>query len=399
MPPVEAKPLDVDPSMRARRRAIERTPTLSPAPEEVDAAKRGFSPSPGSRPTPADWLPRVRSSSTVTPIFEGVSELEAPKKSRAARWIPAGVIENARSWATQQVVTATGITPEQINELKTQQLSQGAGSLFAERARVLMDEGIVSSGATLKDVVARSQTRADFYGKRIGDLVAELDNYVTAHPEARSRRPDPKRIAERIRTELISKLVAPADSALIERLETDATAIAAKRQITFADAQLLKKSYDRYVDYTYEQGPLEEELKKVRRIINQETETSAESMLLDIDPNMHGEFRDAKLRYSHLLRTLNIAKAALIANDTQKNSDRSSKLAQYAAAGIAAGLGWLLGVILGLDFHSTAAVSGAAGTASVTVKALSSGLGSLTPAAAAPWVYRAVNSVAPETQR
>jgi hypothetical protein len=60
-----------------------------------------------------------------------------------------------------------------------------------------------------------------------------------------------------------------------------------------------------------------------------------------------------------------------------------------AAAGIAAGIGWLLGIILHIDPRVMAAAAGSGGAASLGIKAVSSALGNLSPGAVAPWVYRA----------
>jgi hypothetical protein len=358
--------------------------------DENVAAERGFAPN--AKEVRKLWAPKPSESTRATASLSGRSDFTASESRRGRFVVPQGVIDATRAWASQQIIATTGMEEEDINGLKMLTSSSSrTESPFAIRARVLIEEGIVTPGATLKDVVARTNERAKIHRARISQIVQELDTHMAAHPDEQARPPDGATIAHRIRTEVISELMEPADSELIQRLERDAAFIEAKGPMTYAKAQELKRSYDKWVDFTIEQEPLEESLKKVRQIVNSETDEKAEAMLAEIDPQKHGDFKDAKQRYSNLMRTKEVAEAAAVADNTQRNRDTSNRLAQFAAAGIAAGIGWLLGIILGIDPRIMATAAGSGGAASMGIKAVSSALGNLSPGVVAPWVYKATN--------
>jgi hypothetical protein len=308
--------------------------------------------------------------------------------------VPQGLLDTARDWASQQIIANTGMDPDDINNLKMLSSSTGKKETpFAARARVLIQEGIITPGANLKDVVKRTKERAMVHGAMIAKIVQELDEHIAEHPDEKYRQPDGATMAERIRTDVLPDLVSPADNEVIQRVERDAAAIGAKGQMTFAQAQDLKRSYDKWIDYTVQQGPLEEALKRVRQIVNRETEDKAEKALEDIDPKKHGEFKDAKERYGNLRRTQEIAQVALMEATTQKNRTASTMLAQAVTAGIAAGIGWLLGILTHVNPMLLATAAGSGGAASMGIKAVSSALGGLSPGVMAPWIYKATDRI------
>jgi ElaB/YqjD/DUF883 family membrane-anchored ribosome-binding protein len=319
----------------------------------------------------------------------GLSEFNESRRAKSL-WLPKALVNGALGWAEQEVVRTTGVTELQMNELKLAAGQNGRGTQFQERARVLMGEGIITTGVTLPKIVERAKTRASEHSKHIRILVQEVDRYIADHPKMKAKLPSGARIAARIRKELIGKLSRPADAEIIDRLERDAESIAAQ-SLTFASAQKLKASYDKYLyGEAPLEGPLREELWKLRRIVSDEIDLKAETMLQQIDPEKCGQLKDAKMKYWHLSATQEIAHTALVSRETTRNTDTSMRLSQWAAAGVAAGLGWLLGILFQLDPHTTAAVSGAAGTAQVATKAISHYMGGITPSTAAPWVYSAL---------
>jgi len=325
------------------------------------------------------------------PLKAHLGHSEFRMEQRIGRWVPQAAKDFARSWASQRILMSTGIKPEQINQLKAAMVSDASGvTQFSERARVLMEENILRPRATLKTIEEDATTRAEVHRQRIDGMVSELDGFLAQHPQSANLRPDPLRIAERIRTELISKLNAPPDFELKARLEHEANAIEAMGRLTFGQGQELKRSYDRHLNWGGDQSEIQKELMKVRHIVNQETERNAEALLKEIDPEKHGQFRDAKVRYAHLKRTGDVAKAARIVQDTQRNDNASNIMIQVVSVLAAAGFGWLAGLLIGYDPHATAAVSGALGSAPAAVKLVEMAadqLGSNAPSTVAPWVY------------
>jgi hypothetical protein len=164
---------------------------------------------------------------------------------------------------------------------------------------------------------------------------------------------NPAQVAERLRTELLDPLRdQPALQSLIPGLEREIRNLEAlgDRRLTFQRANDIKRGYDKFLNWTKEQTPAKELLKEVRRIVNNEIETTADAAATAVgDPDLIGRFRSAKLDYRDLRQVADFAQdqvARREANRFVSPSDYGVGIGSAAAA-VASGhpaMGALMGV-------------------------------------------------------
>lgn len=154
-----------------------------------------------------------------------------------------------------------------------------------EGGQMLLDEGVVRFGNSVKGIAKKAQKRADYHGGVIGEVSDAIDKGFNdyANSPLKSSLFHPHRAAARLQNELVAPNQGTAmEDALgpvmneIKRLK-DMT----PGPIKYADGRKLTKAIDQFLEYSKEQTPSREMLKRARGILNNELEGSVDSIISD----------------------------------------------------------------------------------------------------------------------
>lgn len=181
-----------------------------------------------------------------------------------------------------------------------------------EVGRVILDEGIIQKGTfadnSAETMFARQQEVKARAGSEIGAALADLDGKAATDPNAAKALFSPAALTARVEQEVTDNLAAssPFDSDIIEKIEKTVTrplyemsAADPFKQLTLTEANGWKSRLDqKFLQWTKEQSPGLEELKKVRNIFRDEIDSAAEKIAEKTgDPSVFQKFKDAKKVY------------------------------------------------------------------------------------------------------
>lgn len=322
-----------------------------------------------------EWKSAYVPKSKATPLPAeplSIEELAPPAEPLSVEEFTPGRLRAAGDVAGQPALAASPELPAEplsIREFQTSQPAQGLREqlkAFAERravkaiagnghrpafrelehkgitaavGRFAMDEGILTHGATAEQMLSRAETSVEKHGERIGDIIKLADS--KANPMVSG-----EELARRIEREVISPLRQgnAGDRAVANRLQQDADIVASKGEMSFAEADVHKRSFDKFLKHGAEQGPVQEGLKDIRRIIKQDINDKIDAIGQSIAPGLGEDFRAAKRSYGLASEIEDLAHERVL----QLASNREFSLTDHAVAGMAMLSGGPGGVVAGI---------------------------------------------------
>lgn len=187
---------------------------------------------------------------------------------------------------------------------EVQKLGRTADQQLAKVRRIgrtLLDEGIVTSGASTQQIASRVTQRVNEVGRELGAIRKTLDKATV--------RPSTATIAERVEKEVIAPLEAlPGTSAEVGAVRSYMKDFVAKAgdSPSFEKIQKFRKALDEKLDpklWAKNPGsapPAAVEMGKVRRVIEEEVESAAERAGAELGDAVAGKYRTAKALFADL---------------------------------------------------------------------------------------------------
>lgn len=208
-----------------------------------------------------------------------------------------------------------------------------------------IEQGVLSAGATADDMLARASAKAQEFGKEIGDVIAFGD--AKARPLVNGAA-----LADQVERDLVQPLLKGnvGDQAVAERIAREAAHLRSKGDMSFAEAEELKRSFDKYLKFGAEQSPVQEQLQKVRGIIGSDVERKLDAIGQSLEPGLGERFQRAKRLYGAMRELEDLAGERVL----QLRNNRSISPSDY-------GFGGALGLLGGGPGGVAMGVAGAVG--------------------------------------
>lgn len=253
-------------------------------------------------------------------------------------------LQNAlKDFAEKRAVVAGGAMSRDLKGL------QYRGQLN-ERGRFMLDNGLITPGASLDTIAERAGAKRQATGQRLGELADMFDQ--SAQPGERISGPA---IADKIQSELVDPLMAgnSADQSLAKRIANEAEVARSKGDMSFKEAEAYKRSFDKHLTFDAEQGPIKEQMKQVRGMVRQAVDDSAEKIAGRLGDGSAEEWQQLKNDYGHLKGVEDIASkrsAAIEANRMASPTDYGATVTGFLGgltSGHGVGVSGLGGMALG----------------------------------------------------
>lgn len=191
--------------------------------------------------------------------------------------------------AEKWVLRDLDLTKSQVNKLRESKF----GGLDVSAPRALLDDARYAEAKTLGQKLSLIETKRDEAGKAIGAAMDAFD--AVAEP---GFRPNYANVANKIRDELIApraKGLSTLEKPILEKLEQIASEIETRPNVTFRDAEELKRSLDPFLKWDSQtEAPLRDAMRQVRGILNSEIEQKAEALSKKVGSDAFKQWKDAK---------------------------------------------------------------------------------------------------------
>ena len=233
-----------------------------------------------------------------------------------------------------------------IRQMAGERATKATGTMLADQRKIakrpggvgafgqqLLEDGVVSAGASLDDIAERAATKRSEYGKGIGDILGKLDDFADEAAKvpgaATTELPfgmDLDTFANRVRTELIEPMkrtsTGAQDAALIEEeLGRMLTHYGDKRFIPFKAANAEKSALDDVIyrgNKALSDDPRLKARQELRGILNSQIENDAEELVQKHMPNFKGEFKNLKKNYGTMTEASRISEDKLSRNNANR---------------------------------------------------------------------------------
>lgn len=193
---------------------------------------------------------------------------------------------------------------------------------LSKTGRMLLDEGIVTPLARVEKVKARVEPMIQEAGEALGAVEAKMDAHHNGLKElgADWALINPTQIASRMEAEIINPIrtspalggYAPGLSRMVRRLRDFGD------DISFSEANRIKREFDDLVKYDREQTAPKEFIKRLRGILNEEIEKHAENISEMVDDPIIDIYRKNKERYGILQKIHEMADDKMSRNEANR---------------------------------------------------------------------------------
>lgn len=216
-----------------------------------------------------------------------------------------GASEGLKSTANLRALKQSGAMLRDLRSLDNTGRLERAGQL-------LLDEGIVTKGATLDSIEQKTHDALNRYGNQI----LGVENGIDAHVPNMIKNgqgeilPNRMKMADRIERDVIEPLKgSSATEKLIPQVQDYADSLRAKGNtpLTFAEARKEKLGFDKILNWDKTQSPSLELTKQVRGAINKEIEDSVRRLSDSTKDPIYEAWKNAKDKFGTLQKVNDIA--------------------------------------------------------------------------------------------
>ncbi len=204
-----------------------------------------------------------------------------------------------------------------------------------EIGRDLLDNKVVKFGSGLEGIAKRASDIQSLEGRKIGDFLSAVDDRAGREFSTEAPRVDVDVLGDRIERELIDPLRdKPVYDSIVKDLSGEVKGIRNRstdelsNQMTFKEANDLKRSYDPFLDFDQPQTPLKEQHKRLRGIINSEIEDRAKS----IAPDLFGKYKESKRLFGNMSKVTGMSEDKLARTEANRFLSPSDHALGIAAA-------------------------------------------------------------------